>query len=122
MKITKSLCSVMLALVMTLGLFAAFPTTALAAPVTADYTLRLNDSDGELYKTDTTGAKVTTEMANAGAKVSGSPGAWVLTLTDFNFTSTVRYALNLPGGTTITLNGVNTITSKYAGSSPSRGI
>jgi len=86
-----------------------------AAKITPiDYTLCLA-SDGKLYKNSPSGEDVTSLMANAGAVVTGSAGAWVLTLTGFNFSTSTYTALRLSTSVTLTLVGTNTITSTYSG-------
>ncbi|MCL2695036.1 MAG: hypothetical protein FWE69_01785 [Clostridiales bacterium] len=92
-----------------------------APPV--NYTLRLVDYNGRLYKNNMIGDEVTTEMAAKGAVVTGSAGARILTLTNFNFsTSAEYYAIDLPAGTTIVLNGSNTVNSTYNGSLFAYGV
>ena len=72
--------------------------------------------DGKLYKTGS--ADVTNEMAAKGAAVTGSAGAWVLNLTDFDFATSASQALSLPAGTTVSLAGNSTLTSVYTGTNP----
>ena len=104
------LLSVLLTIVITLTLFAAAPMTVYAASVSGDYTIFLNSTTGDLElgsgSTDTTNI-----LGNAGATVTGIPGAWVLTLNNFSFTTTADHALSVPGGTTIVLVGDNSLTS-----------
>ena len=89
---------------------------------TWDFTLYLDNTNGTLHKNTSGGEPVTAEMAAAGAVVSGSSGAWVLTLTNFTFETTAIKVLEVPNGTTIALNGTNMFASKYSGSGDSYGI
>jgi len=82
----------------------------LAGDISCDYTLHLHANEGTLRKSSSSGEDVTAAMAAAGAVVSGVEGAWVLTLTNFNFTtSDSGSTLFLPSGSTIVLNGTNSI-------------
>jgi len=110
----------MLTLAMVFSLFAALPMTAGAGSLSVSYGVEMGN-DGKLYRTDTL-ADITAAMSSAGAVVTGSSGAWVLTLTDFNFTTTDRIALEVVNGTTIVLNGTNTVASTYVGNQTSSGI
>jgi len=112
----KRLLSSLLVLCMVLTLMPAFSVPAEAA--SEDYVLLLNSTDGKFYKNSSSGDEVTP----AGASVSGVAGAWVLTLTDFNFETTASSALTVPTGTTIKLVGDNAITSKYSGEAIPCGI
>jgi|GEM_PF-5529096 len=110
-----------ISLILALVIMAVLPLTANAVAVTADYTLFLY-SDGKLYTDHWSGEDVTAAMAAAGAVVTGSSGAWVLTLTDFSFETASEWGLNVPGNTTIVLNGANTIESTYNGTKNPAGI
>ena len=102
--------------------FAAMPLTVSAATVSADYTLYLNDADGLLYKNNASGNNVTAEMNAAGAVVTGSAGARVLTLTNFSFETTTNTALLVHANMNIVLVGTNTLTSTNSGGTDSYGI
>ncbi len=52
-------------------------------------------------------------------KVSNTSPQFELTLSNFNMSTTAAYALKLPADTKIILNGTNTVTSTYSGSSSS---
>jgi len=117
MQKSKRVLSLLLTLALCLGLLAISPITAHAGSVTADYTLYLNYSDGTLRKNNSSGEDITVAMAGAGAVVSGSADARVLTLTNFNFATTADDALWLPSGSTLVLSGTNTITTTDTSSS-----
>ena len=109
---------------MMLALIAATIVTlpATAGSVTGTYTLYLNSTDGTLRQNYASGTNVTSVMNTAGAVVGGTSSARTLTLTDFSFTTSAATALEVPAGTTIVLNGTNTVTSTYNGTVSSCGI
>ena len=109
----KTLRSVTMMFALTVAL-AAMPAVLFAQ----NYRLYLNNADGSLRNTNASGAAVTL----TGASVTGSVGAWTLTLTNFSFLTTAAYALEVPGGTTIALNGTNRIESSFNGGGTSCGI
>lgn len=71
-----------------------------------NYTLYLDDATGKLLKGEG-GSAVTLN----GAVVSGSKGARILTLTNFEFNTSANIGLSVPDGTTIVVNGNNSIKS-----------
>ncbi|MCL1896467.1 MAG: Ig-like domain-containing protein, partial [Clostridiales bacterium] len=85
------------------------------------YTLYLDDADGKLRKDGPGGDDLTAAMGSS-AVVSGSVGAWRLTLSGFSFITSAQRALELPGGTTVELSGTNTIMSMYGGAGFSAGV
>ena len=109
----KKVRSVTMMLALTAAL-AAMPATLFAQ----NYRLFLNNADGTLRNTNASGAVVSLP----GASVTGGVSAWTLTLTNFSFLTTAAYALEVPGGTTIVLNGTNRIESSFNGSGTSCGI
>ena len=117
----KRLLSTLLAICMVLTLLPAISISALAEPVTADYSLYLH-TDGKLYKNSTLDEDITTTMAAKGAVVTDSAGTWVLTLTNFTFETVAATALRVPGNTTITVVGDNTITSTFDDAGGTFGI
>ena len=117
----KRFLATLLAMCMVVTLIPAFGIPA-AAAVEADYTLYLNDEDGKLYKNNTLDEDITDEMQIAGAEVGGKSGARILTLKDFNFITSAACALQIPDGTTIVLEGTNTITSTFSDYGYSHGI
>ena len=118
----KRAVSALLATLLLATLIAALPMTASAA-VTATYRLYLGD-DGLFYENDVYGTDITAEMASEGAVVTGSAGDWILTLTNFDFSSSASTALSLPGGMTLTivLIGTNAVTSTFNGHDNTAGI
>ena len=104
--------ALMLTLIMVLSVFAVLPLTASA--VSVDYTLVLDDTNGTLHKDSAGGENVTAAMTTAGAVVTGAAGSRILTLTDFSFTTSAACVLDIPGGTTIVLNGANTLETTYS--------
>ena len=109
----RRLTAVLLTICMVLLMMPAFAVPAAALPIGGAYTLFLNGSDGKIYKNSSLDEDMTSELASMGAEVSGSLGAWVLTLTNFNFTNSEACALQVPDGISIVLVGNNIISCKY---------
>ena len=108
----KRLLPVLLTMVMAITMYTAAPMSVYAGTIDdADYAIYLNN-DGTLHQNNSGGADITTELAAAGAVVTGGPtGPWTLTLNNFNFTTSADLGIYVPGGTTIILKGKNSITS-----------
>ncbi|MCL1873161.1 MAG: S-layer homology domain-containing protein [Clostridiales bacterium] len=118
---SKKVLLYLLALVMVLSAVGIMMPMVSAAVVSADYTLFLH-TDGTLHENSSGGADITAEMELEGMAVDGSAGAWVLTLSDFDYVTTAATALSVPAGTAIVLVGDNQITVVNEGALLSYGI
>ena len=113
MKTRKRVLSVLLTLALCLGLLALAPITAHAtvppaAPAATmwDFSSTPPDSSGTY----------------GGGSWSWVQSTKILTLTDLAFTTTAPVTLRMPAGSTIVLNGTNTLTSTFSGANDSYGI